>query len=40
LTETDRNHRVLCIDKLNFTADGLIEPVKLTFEGVMKRKIK
>ena len=39
LNETDRNHRVLCIDKLNFTPDGLIEPVKLTFEGVKKRKI-
>jgi beta-xylosidase len=40
LNETDRNHRVLCIDKLNFTEEGLIEPVKLTFEGVSKRKIK
>jgi len=40
LNETDRNHRVLCIDKLKFTAEGLIEPVKLTFEGVRKRKIK
>jgi beta-xylosidase len=39
LNETDRNHRVLCIDKLKFTAEGLIEPVKLTFEGVRKRKI-
>lgn len=39
LNETDRNHRVLCIDKLFFTEDGLIEPVKLTFEGVKKKRI-
>jgi len=39
LNETDRNHRVLCIDKLFFTEDGLIVPVKLTFEGVKGKRI-
>jgi beta-xylosidase len=39
LGETNQNHRVLCIDKLSFTADGLIDPVKITFEGVTKRVI-
>ena len=40
LTETAQNHRVLCIDKMYFTEDGLIKPVKLTFEGVKKRRIR
>ncbi len=40
LEETDQNHRVLCIDTLSFTKDGLINPVKLTFEGVSKKVIK
>ena len=35
----DRDHRVICIDKLLFDADGNIKNVKMTFEGV-KRKIK
>ena len=34
LGETDRNHRVVCIDELRFTADGRIQPVKITKEGV------
>ncbi len=34
LGRTDRNHRVVCIDRLRFGADGLIEPVTMTFEGV------
>ena len=34
LGETDGNHRVVCIDRMTFDADGRIEPVKLTFEGV------
>jgi beta-xylosidase len=40
LTETDGNHRVTCIDKMIFDADGLIMPVKITNEGVKPRKIK
>ena len=34
LGETDGNHRVVCIDRMRFTAAGLIEPVKITREGV------
>ncbi len=30
----DRDHRVTCIDKLEFNADGTIKNVKMTFEGV------
>ena len=40
LGETDGNHRVTCIDRLNFRPDGTIEPVKMTFEGVGKTKFK
>jgi GH43 family beta-xylosidase len=35
----DRDHRVVCIDRLYFNADGTIKDVKMTFEGV-KRKLK
>lgn len=34
LGETDGNHRVTCIDKMEFDEQGLIKPVKITFEGV------
>jgi beta-xylosidase len=34
-----RDHRVVCIDRLFFDADGGIKNVKMTFEGV-KRKLK
>lgn len=40
LGETDGNHRETCIDRMYFDADGLIKPVKITFEGVSARKIK
>lgn len=30
----DRDHRVTCIDKLEFNDDGTLKPVKMTFEGV------
>jgi len=36
LGETDRNHRVVCIDELRFSPDGRIEPVTITFEGVRR----
>jgi beta-xylosidase len=36
LGETDRNHRVVCIDELRLTPDGRIEPVKITMEGVAR----
>lgn len=38
LGETDRNHRVVCIDKMAFDEKGFIQPVKITHEGVGKRK--
>jgi beta-xylosidase len=34
LGETDANHRVTCIDEMHFDAQGLIQPVKITNEGV------
>ncbi len=39
LGETDGNHRVTCIDEMHFDKDGLIEPVKITKEGVKKNKL-
>lgn len=40
LGETDGNHRETCIDRMYFDEQGLIKPVKITFEGVSPRKIK
>ncbi len=37
---TNGNHRETCMDKLLFNPDGTIQPVKVTFEGVAKRKLK
>lgn len=34
LGETDRNHRVVCMDRLVFEADGTIRPVEIGFDGV------
>jgi beta-xylosidase len=34
LGETDGNHRVTCIDRMEFDENGLIKPVQITFEGV------
>ena len=39
LGETDPNHRVVCIDRLEFTADGHIRPVHISKEGVAARPI-
>ena len=30
----DRDHRVTCVDRLQFNTDGTIQPVKMTFTGV------
>jgi len=35
-----RDHRVTCIDKLEFNEDGTIKQVKMTFEGVKKSIMK
>ncbi|MFT3742739.1 MAG: family 43 glycosylhydrolase [Pyrinomonadaceae bacterium] len=40
LGETDRNHRVTCIDEMTFDEKGMIKPVKLTKEGVFADAIK
>ena len=36
LGETDRNHRVVCIDEMHFDPEGLITPVRITKEGVLR----
>ena len=40
LTETSAHNRVTCIDRIEFDENGLIKPVKITFEGVAPRKIR
>jgi len=39
LSQTDPNHRVTCIDEMKFNGDSIL-PVKISFEGVAKEKIK
>lgn len=39
LDKTHMNHRQTCIDRMYFDEQGLIKPVKMTFEGVSARKI-
>lgn len=39
LSETDANHREVCIDLLEFNHDGCINPVKITFDGVPEQPI-
>lgn len=34
LDQTDRNSRVVCIEKMEFDEEGKIKPVKITFDGV------
>jgi beta-xylosidase len=34
LGERDGNHRVVCIDRMEFDEQGFIQPVQITFEGV------
>jgi hypothetical protein len=40
LGETDGNHRVVCIDRMEFDDQGHIKPVKITFEGVPQHIIR
>jgi beta-xylosidase len=40
LGETDRNHRVVCIDEMRFDASGAILPVTITKEGVPRDAIR
>jgi hypothetical protein len=39
LEETDANARQVCLDKLEFDADGNILPVRQTFTGVAAHPI-
>jgi inosine-uridine nucleoside N-ribohydrolase len=39
LGETDANHRVTCIDRMEFDDQGRILPVKITFTGVTRRTL-
>ena len=40
LTETDGNHRETCIDVMSFDEKGMINPVKITREGVKPVRLK
>jgi len=40
LGETDGNHRVVCMDRMEFDESGRITPVRITFEGVEERPLK
>jgi beta-xylosidase len=40
LGETDRNARVVCIDRMEFDSKGFIKPVVITHEGVKGERIK
>ncbi len=39
LGETEANHRVTCIDRMYFDNNGMIKPVKITFEGVPAERL-
>lgn len=39
LGETDANHRVTCIDRMEFDDEGRIKPVRITHEGVEARPL-
>lgn len=40
LGSRDGNDRVTCIDRMEFDANGDILPVKMTFEGVQRDRLK
>lgn len=40
LNERAGNSRETCIDKLEFNEDGTIKPVKMTFEGVKRQRLR
>ena len=39
LGDTHRDHRVTCIDKMEFDESGKIKPVQITFKGVAQRPL-
>jgi len=40
LGDRGRDHRVVCIDEMQFDADGLIKPVKITRDGVARDPVR
>lgn len=40
LGEKDANHRVTCIDRMEFDEQGLIKPIRITHEGVTAQPLK
>lgn len=40
LGDPDGNHRVVCLEEMHFDAQGLIEPVKLTTQGVAAQPLR
>jgi beta-xylosidase len=40
LTETDRDHRVVCVERMYFDDAGAIKPIKITNEGVERNLLK
>ncbi|WCJ61260.1 glycoside hydrolase family 43 protein [Fontisphaera persica] len=40
LGEKDGNHRVTCMDRMEFDEQGFIKPVKITFDGVPAHPLK
>lgn len=40
LGDNARDHRVVCIDKMEFDENGLIKPIKITHEGVPAKPLK
>jgi beta-xylosidase len=40
INDRHRDHRVTCIDKMEFDRNGLIKPVKITFEGVRANRLR
>jgi hypothetical protein len=40
LGETDPNHRVVCIDEMQFDDQGFITPVHITKQGVLRDALR
>lgn len=40
LGETDRNCRVVCIDRMEFDQRGLIQPIRISHQGVLRQSLK
>lgn len=40
LGDTGRDHRVICIDRMEFDEKGFIKPVRITFEGVPEHPLR